>query len=260
MLLYPADAAPALSPHALDPIKLSQSLVDEGVIGIEQAQQGAVALKQMGKEADGLLVHVPAEIGKLREVLLAFFFDLVEVVDVQPLAGKLGGQTPHPAIGQHAPGLPDQHLGRTQPALGGQGAQLPVRLGGPEEVAQAAGEFPVGDFSRGFRRRFFQPVQEGGGDKNPGQSQPEGHFVGEFLLAQAAVQPVEFLHFPVGQRTAVGSVGKVDQGRQLPGLGIDQFPAEGLRLKVEGLAQRHHGVVLGTVPQPVSGHGFQKQV
>ena len=60
--------------------------------------------------------------------------------------------------------------------------------------------------------------------------------MGEFLLAQAAVQPVELLHFPVGQRTAVGPVGKVDQGRQLPGLGIDQFPAEGLRLKVEGLA------------------------
>ena len=260
MLLHPPDAAPALSPHALNAIKLCQSLVDEGVIGIEQAQQGAVALKQIGKEADGLLVHVPAYIGKLGEVLLAFFFDLVEVVDVQPLAGELGGQTPHPAIGQHAPGLPDQHLGRTQPALGGQGAQLPVRLGGPEEVAQAAGELPVGDFSRGFRRRFFQPVQEGGGDKNPGQGQPEGHFVGEFLLAQAAVQPVELLHFPVGQRTAVGSVGKVDQGRQLPGLGIDQFVAKGGRLPVEGLLQRQHGEVLGTVLSSVADHGFQKQV
>ena len=166
----------------------------------------------------------------------------------KPLAGELGSQPPHPGIGQHAPGLPDQHFGRLQPALGGQGAQFPVRLGGPEEVAQPAGQLPVGDFSRGLGRRLLQPIEEGGGDKDPGQGQAKGLVVGQLLTAQPAVEPVKLLHLQLGQGTAVGAAGEPDQGRQLPGFGIDQFPAKGIRPPLDGWLQRQQGEVLGPVP------------
>ena len=80
------------------------------MVGIEEAQQRGVALKQIGEEQDRFFVHVSAQARELGKVFLALLLERIKVIDVQPLAGELGGQPPDASVRQHAPDLLCQHL------------------------------------------------------------------------------------------------------------------------------------------------------
>ena len=129
------------------------------MVGIEEAQQRRVALKQIGEKPDRFFVHVAAKIRELGEVLLALLGERIEIMDVQPLASKLGGQAAHASVGEHTPGLLRQYVGRAQRAGGRRGAEFFIRFGRPQEVAQPAGEFPIGDRRGGGSHRcVFEPI------------------------------------------------------------------------------------------------------
>ena len=53
----------------------------------------------------------PAQVGKRGKVPLALFVEVLEVVDVQPMAGELRRQSRVLRIAQHSPRLGDEHIG-----------------------------------------------------------------------------------------------------------------------------------------------------
>ena len=112
--------------HAGDAVVLGQRFVQERVVGVEDVQHRAVVLEQVGEELDRLLVHRAAQAGERGEVPLALFVEVLEVVDVQPLAGELGGQPARLGIAQHPPRLGGEHFRLVQPAIRGGFAQFLV--------------------------------------------------------------------------------------------------------------------------------------
>ena len=58
---------------------------------------------------------------------LTFFIKGFEFAHMQPLTPKFGGQTAHPGVLQHPPGLCHEHFGFVQPATAGEGAQFLIR-------------------------------------------------------------------------------------------------------------------------------------
>jgi hypothetical protein len=88
---------------------LRQRFIHERVIRVEQAQDRAVFAKHVFKEADGLFVHVVAQLGELGKEFFIFLDVLVEVTDVQPLAGELNGEPPRAGIFEYAASLRDKH-------------------------------------------------------------------------------------------------------------------------------------------------------
>ena len=160
--------------HARDAVMLRQRLVQECVVRVDQFEHRAVAGEQVGEEPDGLLVQVGADLGEGREVPLALLVVGVEVADLQPLAGELGGQAAGPLVADHPPRLRGQHVGVVEPARGGQPRQLVVGHRGPEEIAEPAGELPVRDRLRlGPGAGPLDAVEERRRDQDPGQHQPE---------------------------------------------------------------------------------------
>ena len=89
---------------------LGELFVQERVVGVEDVEHRAVVCKQIGEEPNRLLVHRRA-VRRTWEMSLALFVELIEVVDVQPLAGELGRQAAGLGIREHAPHLRFQHLG-----------------------------------------------------------------------------------------------------------------------------------------------------
>src|SRR5258705_7008653 len=93
---------------------LREVFVQKGVVSIQDVQDRAVALEDVGEETNRLLIHRAAQAGEGREMPLALLAQLVEVVDVQPGAGELGGE---PA-GACIPG-PATRLGGEQVGVAG---------------------------------------------------------------------------------------------------------------------------------------------
>src|SRR6266581_920551 len=85
-----------------------QRFVEERVVRVEQIKHRSIALEEVREEANRLFIHRPAQVGKGGEVPLALFIEDIEVMDVQPLTGKLDGEPPRPRVAQHAPSLSDE--------------------------------------------------------------------------------------------------------------------------------------------------------
>ncbi len=105
------DPAPGLSADPRNPVMRGQGLVQKRMVRVENAQHRTVVLKQIGKELDRLFVHRAAQRHEGREVLIALFVQVIEIMNMQPLAGKLRGQPPKARIALHAPQLADQRVG-----------------------------------------------------------------------------------------------------------------------------------------------------
>ena len=107
---------------------------------IENAQNRTVVLKQVGKETNRLFEHVLTERRKAGEVRGAFFVELGEVANMEPLTGEFDCQASHPGTLQHTSRLGEDLFGRVKlPRVGG-GTKRVVGSRRPEEIAQSAGE------------------------------------------------------------------------------------------------------------------------
>ena len=130
------------------------------------------------------------------------------------------------------PDLGRQDLRLVELALRRKAPQLRVRHRRPEEVAEAAGELPVGDGPWfGAFRRLLGPVEEGRGDEDPGQRQANRRIVVQVLLAEPGVEALQLPPLMVAQRAAVGPF------REL------QHRVEVLRPRVDELLPQGRGAV-----------------
>ncbi len=88
---------------------LRERFVQKRVVRTKDFQYGTILLKQVRKKLNGFLGHRPAQAGERWEMPLALLVEMLEVIDVQPLAGKLCGQSANLRIAQHAPRLSFEH-------------------------------------------------------------------------------------------------------------------------------------------------------
>ena len=128
-------------------------------------------------------------------------------------------------------------------------AQLGVGQRRPEEIAEPAGQFPVGD--RTLARRPAGPSRADRGTpattRTRASVKRNASSCGSLLLAQPAIKRAQLLRFRVGQRSAVGARGEVEQGVELLRLGVDQRLAERGRPVVDRLAQRLEDLGVGVL-------------
>ena len=121
---------------------------------------------------------------------------------------------------------------------GSEGAEFLIRLRRPQEIAEPAREFPIGDDrGGGSLGRVLEPIQECRRDKDSGERQPEGLVMRQLLFPQPAIESSQFAGFHVGQRTAVGLLGEVDERIDLSRFVCDPFLLEFGSVPVEGLTQ-----------------------
>jgi len=98
--------------RALSPFDIGQAVVviDGHVVGVEDIQHPAIRPEEVGEEPDRFFVHRATQFSKCGEMPIALFIQRIKVVNVQPLAGKLSGETPCARIGDHPACLLTQNL------------------------------------------------------------------------------------------------------------------------------------------------------
>ena len=114
-----------------DAVMLRELFVQERVVGIEHVKHRAVALEEVAKEADRLLIHRATQAGEGREIPFALLAQFLEFVDVQPGAGKLGREPAHARVAKHAASLRGERVGFVERAARREGAQFGIGGGGP---------------------------------------------------------------------------------------------------------------------------------
>src|SRR5205807_1648334 len=119
-------------------IMLREVGVQERVVGVEDVDHRAVVLEEVSEETNGFLIHRRAQGCEGGEVALAFFAQLIEVVDVQPSAGELSREASHARIAEHAARLRGEHTGIVELAACGERPQFRIGSRGPKEITEAA--------------------------------------------------------------------------------------------------------------------------
>ena len=141
-------APEARAVDAGDAVVAREPLVDERVVGIEQIEREPVLADDAREEQLGFpaerLAHVVVEVREQQQVRR----DLVQIAQLQPLAGERVHQRVGARIGDHAPHLRLEHARRAQPAGDRQVQQLVVRDAAPEEERQPARQLEIGDAMR----------------------------------------------------------------------------------------------------------------
>src|SRR6185436_3371432 len=105
---------------------LRERFVQERVVRVENVEHRTVALEEVGKETNRLLIHRAAEPGEGREMAFALLAQLVEVVDVKPCAGEFSREAAHARVAEHAAGLSGEHAGFMELAACRGGAQFGI--------------------------------------------------------------------------------------------------------------------------------------
>src|SRR5262245_24486938 len=115
--------------------------VDEGVAGVEEFENRAVALNQIDKETDWFLEHGLAQlVSEFRKAAAIDAVVLFEATKVEPVAAELDGQAADAVVKPYPPRLRRENFRLKQIARPRVRQKLGIRHAGPEEVAQAAGE------------------------------------------------------------------------------------------------------------------------
>ena len=244
---------------------LREVFVQERVVRVQDVEHRAVALEEIGEEANRFFIHRAAQAGEAREVPLAFLAQLVEAVDVQPGAGELGRQSPHARVAEHPAGLRGEHVGVAQLALDGEVAQLGVRRGRPEEIAQARGQFPIIHRSLlGAWPRLLGFIEKRRRHEHACQRETNRFVVGQLLLAQPAVKAAQFLLLRFGERTAIGAISEFQDRVEVPGLRVDEALAERSGPLEDRLAHRLEnlrvGVLRRVLPELLEGVDERERV
>ena len=157
-------------------------------------------------------MEVGTDLGERREMALALLVVGVEVVDLEPLAGELGGQAADPVVADQPAGLGDQDVRVVEPSLCGGLAQVVVGHRGPEEIAEPAGELPVRDRAgRVPRAGPLDPVEERRRDQDSGHHEPQRVLMPELLRAEGPIQCPQFLILVLRQRPTIGPCGQAHE-------------------------------------------------
>src|SRR5690349_12688307 len=102
-----------------------ERFVQEGVVRRQDFAYGAILANKIIEEQNGLVVHGRLHfLRELREASGVDAFELVEAVEAEPLAEKLGGKAPGLLVGHHALHLTLELLRAGQLTSGGSAAQF----------------------------------------------------------------------------------------------------------------------------------------
>ena len=195
------------SRHALEPVVMSQALVDESVVRPEEIEQASVLADQTLEQEFGLPLH------RVREVLVevreevGVGSDLVEILQPQPLRHEARTQRLGARVVQHAERLPLQFAGIRQPSLHGRGPEFFVRRKPPEEEREPRSQVDVLQCVRLSARDAFglalQPQHEEGAREDRLEGQPHADIEPALLDAHLVErhQSVDLARF---ERATVG--------------------------------------------------------
>ena len=131
--------------HAGDAVVLGQRIIQERVVGVEDVEHRAVVLKQVGEELNRLLVHRAAQADERGEVPLALFVEWSKSWMCSHWQANSVASRRVLASCSIRRVWAASTLGVAQPSRRGQLPQFVIGLRRPQEVAQPAGQFPVGD-------------------------------------------------------------------------------------------------------------------
>ena len=106
---------------------LRQFLVQKRVVRVEQRQDRAIVLEEIGEKQDRLLLHRPPQGRERWKYRLTLLIMLSEAVDVKPLRAEFRGQPPGLRIAEHPLRLRHERFGVCQ--LPGRGCPQKLRVG-----------------------------------------------------------------------------------------------------------------------------------
>ena len=232
--------------------------VQEGVVGIEDVQDRAVALEEVGEKPDRLLIHRAARSGEGGEVAFALLAQFVEVVDVQPGAGEFGRQPACAVVLHHAAHLRGEHVGLPQLAAGGDGAQFDIRRGRPEKIAQARGELPIVHRPRLVTRpRLLGAIKKRRSHEHARECKADRFVMRKLLRSQLEIQAAQFRLLRFSERAAIRAVGELQHGVEVLRLRIHEQLLEFLGALPDRFAHRRErarvGVLRGELPELLEG-------
>ena len=120
------DAAELGALHACNSIVLREALVQEGITRVQKLAHGPVPAQDVIEEQGRLGLHSVAQLGAPVGELLRIGLHHVEVAQLQPLAGEIGGDRGGAVVTQHAFDLRVEHVAGVQLAGLGECEQLVI--------------------------------------------------------------------------------------------------------------------------------------
>ena len=134
---------------------------------------------------------------------------VLEIAQVQPLAGEIVGQSFRFRIGQHALHLLFENRRVLQLALAGEIQQLIVGNAAPQEERQARSQFQIVDAIRraghGIGRIGLEAEQEFGARQNELERRFDAGIEAAVVVAAALVEAEQLLQIAVLERTAISA-------------------------------------------------------
>ena len=252
------------------PVVPGENRVDERVVAVQEIEDGSVPLNDVEHEADRLLEHGFAQLGREGwEPLAVHGVVFLEPADVEPVAGKLGRQAADAGVPHHPTCLGGEHVGFVQIAGRRMFHQLLVRHARPEEVAQTAGECIVGEgrdvrclaHRSSFRalreRRRVDAVAEVRRHQHAGHRVANRVFMTEMLTAQRMVESEEVVRLRLGERTAIRPPRERQQRVEMSRFGGRPGPLERAHVAIhlfEIIADDSRGHVVGHLLRPGQVH------
>ena len=143
--VFEFDLAPFWAGDVRDVVVGGEFFVEEGVVAVEDVEEGTAAAEEVVGEAEGFVVE------ELAEVVIEFVAAAVGVgagedfFELEPLSGEVFGEGEGAGVGEHAAGLGFEDGGVEELAGFGGVEEGVVGEGAPEEEAEAGGEFGAGD-------------------------------------------------------------------------------------------------------------------
>ena len=132
-----------------------EGLVEVGVVGGDEGGDGGVFADDAGEEEAGFVVHGLTERGGHLGEFGGVEGLVCEIGEAEPLGAEAVEEGAGAVVFEHAGDLGLEDGGVVEFALIGEGGELGIGHGGPEEVGEAGGEHPVvegEDLGRGWGR------------------------------------------------------------------------------------------------------------
>ena len=212
------DAPVVAAVDARDAVVPRQAVVQERVVGRQQLQHAAVGAHLAVEEQLRFAPECFSEVVVERREERAVRGDGLQVPEIQPLSGEVGGQRAGARVVEHPQHLSLQHGGVAQPPLLGQRQQLVVRDAAPQEERQPRREVDVGNPVRrpglDSVRVALDAQQELGRDEQRFQRPLDAGFEAA-LFVSGRVRQQQRVHVGAGDRPAEGAARQIRQ--DLPG-------------------------------------------
>ncbi len=145
------DTTELLARHAADAVVPGEQLVEIRVARVEELRNRTVVAENRVEEQLRLGPHGVAQFRSPLRETIGIGTNRIEIADFEPLPREVLRERRGPFVGEHARDLRVEHGRRAELALLGQGDELLVRHGAPQEVAQPRRQLDIRHAVRTFR-------------------------------------------------------------------------------------------------------------